>query len=229
MSAVACLAFAVFYGVSFVWRAAVHRRATGQSPRLPRFGAGWIGYTAVDVSLMLCFAGPLFESVGVLTPLALVSYTAIQAAGIGLYCAGFTVSLMAQRRMGVLWRAGVDPAERTQLIRDGPFGFVRNPFFAGWMGVAIGVTLMAPNVVTIAGLVILVAALEVIVRCVEEPYLLNAHRHEYLRYVEDVGRFCPRFGCVRRAARALPAHLATRLHHRGQTMPVDRGDQFGDL
>jgi protein-S-isoprenylcysteine O-methyltransferase Ste14 len=52
---------------------------------------------------------------------------------------------------------------------------------------------VTPNLVAIAGLVLLVATIELQVR-VEEPYLLTVHGDSYRDYLANVGRFVPGVG-----------------------------------
>ena len=59
---------------------------------------------------------------------------------------------------------------------------------------AIGLILMVPNWVAIAGFVLLVASVELQVRYVEEPHLRRLHGSEYEAYEERVGRFVPGVG-----------------------------------
>jgi protein-S-isoprenylcysteine O-methyltransferase Ste14 len=61
----------------------------------------------------------------------------------------------------------------------------------------LGETLLAPNPVAIAVFVIFVAAIEVSVRTVEEPYLLRIHGDDYRDYTAGVGRFVPGIGLTR--------------------------------
>jgi protein-S-isoprenylcysteine O-methyltransferase Ste14 len=96
--------------------------------------------------------------------------------------------------MGDSWRVGVDPAERTELVTDGPFALVRNPIFAAMIPFFAGIALLAPNALTIAGAVLLVAALELQIRFVEEPHLSRVHGQSYDDYAARVGRFVPGVG-----------------------------------
>jgi protein-S-isoprenylcysteine O-methyltransferase Ste14 len=107
-------------------------------------------------------------------------------------CAALTV--IAQFAMAESWRIGVDPNERTPLVTTGVFAMVRNPIFTAMLVTATGLTLTIPNVVSVIGLVVLIAALEVQVRLVEEPYLVVTHGTDYRRYAQRVGRFAPTIG-----------------------------------
>jgi len=62
---------------------------------------------------------------------------------------------------------------------------------------ATGLTMTIPNVISIIGLVALIAALEVQVRLVEELYLLTAQGDSYRTYAHHVGRFAPGIGRIR--------------------------------
>ena len=100
--------------------------------------------------------------------------------------------------MGPSWRIGVDEAERTELVTMGPFAVVRNPIFAAMLPAVLGVALLVPNAVALAGFVALFVALELQVRLVEEPYLLRAHGDRYAEYAARTGRFVPGVGRLRR-------------------------------
>ena len=56
---------------------------------------------------------------------------------------------------------------------------------------ATGLAMTIPNVVSLIGLVALIAALQTQVRLVEEPYLLQTHGDMYHAYAQAVGRFAP--------------------------------------
>src|ERR671915_250595 len=62
-----------------------------------------------------------------------------------------------------------------------------------------GLAMMVPNVVAIAGLAAVVAAVQVTVRLVEEPYLVATHGADYLSYAARAGRFVPGVGRLRHA------------------------------
>jgi protein-S-isoprenylcysteine O-methyltransferase Ste14 len=61
----------------------------------------------------------------------------------------------------------------------------------------VGIALVTPNVVAGAGLILLIATIELQVRHVEEPYLLRTHGDDYRTYAASVGRFIPGVGLIR--------------------------------
>jgi protein-S-isoprenylcysteine O-methyltransferase Ste14 len=56
---------------------------------------------------------------------------------------------------------------------------------------------VTPNVVAGAGLILLIATIELQVRRVEEPYLLRTHGDAYRGYTASVGQFIPGVGLIR--------------------------------
>ena len=61
----------------------------------------------------------------------------------------------------------------------------------------LAITLLTQNIVTMTGLILAVAALELQVRRVKEPYLLGKHGETYRGYTASVGRFVPGVGLLR--------------------------------
>jgi len=153
--------------------------------------AGWWGGVLFAVAMVLGVAGPLLAVLGV-TPAD--PPLAMQVAGLALALTGFAVAVVGQTGMGSSWRIGVDLAERTALVTDGLFRLVRNPIFTAMVAAQLGVVLMVPTWVSAASLVALVAAVQLQVRTVEEPYLRSVHGAAYIAYAARTGRFVPGVG-----------------------------------
>lgn len=119
-------------------------------------------------------------------------WAALAAAVAGALC-----TLVSEWAMGPSWRIGVDAAERTALVVAGPFRLVRNPIFTSMCVTGVAVALAVPNVLTIGAAVCLVAAIEIQVRLVEEPYLLRSKGGPYRSYCARTGRFVPGLGKIR--------------------------------
>ena len=156
--------------------------------------AEWLAGVGFAVALVLGFSAPVLALLDVVEPIGALDGHGAHAVGTALAVAGIGATLYAQMAMGTSWRIGVDPEERTQLVTSGPFALVRNPIFAAMLPTALGLVLVVPSWVAIAGLVGLVVALEVHVRVVEEPYLLRTHGDVYADYARRTGRFVPGVG-----------------------------------
>jgi protein-S-isoprenylcysteine O-methyltransferase Ste14 len=203
MPIVALTGFLVFFLLAFGLRSWIQYRRTGATGFIGISGrigsAEWIGGVSFVAALLAAFAAPVLQIAGVVTPSRVLDVPAAHAAGIVLFALGLGGTLWAQLSMGDSWRIGVDAGARTALVDSGPFRWVRNPIFTAMTLATVGLVLLAPNIVSVAALATLVAALEIHVRRVEEPYLAAVHGDRYLRYARATGRFVPGMGRWRKA------------------------------
>ncbi|MFC3998224.1 methyltransferase family protein [Nocardiopsis sediminis] len=180
------------------WRQ--YRRTGDTGLRIsPRPGsAQWWAKLLFIAALLSCTAGPVADIAGATTgPVAVPTLTphpVVAGIGLALIAASIVATPIAQIAMGSSWRVGVDPDERTRLVTRGPFRMVRNPIFTLVTALPLGAVLAVPNAVSAAGLLLLVAAVQIQVRAVEEPYLLRTHGQAYRDYAAKVGRFLPCIG-----------------------------------
>jgi protein-S-isoprenylcysteine O-methyltransferase Ste14 len=205
---IVALALLALYGLlAFGVRMAVQLRRTGSSGLKMLSGDSssveWACGLLVALAAALCLAGLALQIAHALTPVEALDGELAHALGTALLCAGIACTIVAQLCMGDAWRIGVDPRERTQLVTHGPFAIVRNPIFACMIPAFLGVALLAPNPSTIAAAIVLVAALELQTRLVEEPYLAAVHGERYASYAARVGRFLPWIGRRARSASKL--------------------------
>jgi protein-S-isoprenylcysteine O-methyltransferase Ste14 len=185
------LALLVLFGV----RSWVQHRRTGSTGFRGISGtpadAGWWGGVLFIVAMLLGLAGPLLAVTGIVpagpNPL-------IAVVGLALALAGFAATLAGQTGMGASWRIGVDPGERTDLVTTGVFAHVRNPIFTAMALAQFGMVLLVPTWISVAALIALIAAVQIQVRAVEEPYLLRQHGSRYADYAALTGRFVPGVG-----------------------------------
>jgi protein-S-isoprenylcysteine O-methyltransferase Ste14 len=194
----ALAAYALYMALAFGLRTVVQLRRTGSSgfegvSGRPGSAEWWAGVLFV-VAILVGLAAPVLALTDVVEPIAGLDAGAVHALGLVLFAAGLAGTLAAQVAMGESWRIGVDAAETTELVTDGPFAIVRNPIFAAMLPASAGLALMVPSVVALAGLGALLVALELQVRVVEEPYLLRVHGAGYAGYAARVGRFVPGVG-----------------------------------
>ena len=186
-----------FFALAFGWRSWIQWRRTGSTgfirPRRGASTAALVGSGGFVLALVLLVVAPIADLAN-LARVDILDTAWAAAAGIGLGVGGVALTLVAQLAMGDSWRVGVDPAARTDLVTGGVFGSVRNPIFTAMVIATAGLVLLVPNVVSVSAFVVLVAALQVQVRLVEEPYLRTTHGPSYDTYLTTVGRFLPGVG-----------------------------------
>ena len=200
MTPAALALYGVYLGVGFGLRTWLQWRRTGDTgfrgvsgrPLSPEWTAGVLFVLALVAGVL----GPISALAG-LDPVSGLSGSPLEWAGAGLAVAGVGATFVTQLDMGASWRIGVDATETTALVTSGTFRWVRNPIFTAMAATALGLTLMVPNVVALTGLVMLVVALQLQVRVVEEPYLWATHGSTYATYAAGAGRFLPGIGRLR--------------------------------
>lgn len=201
MSELAIVLYGIYLGLAFGLRTALQLRRTGSSGFVGLRGrpgsVEWLGGVLFAVALVLGFAAPILELIGISDPVRVLDGAAGHVIGAILAAAGIAATLYAQIAMGNSWRIGVDTGERTELVTAGPFALVRNPIFAAMLPTALGLVLLVPNAAALVGFGALVVALQVQTRAVEEPYLRATHGDAYAAYAASVGRFVPRVGRLR--------------------------------
>ncbi len=185
-----------YLALAFGLRLALHRRRTGSTGFRgiagPPGSAAWLGGVLFVVAMLGSAVAPLLAWASIDPPLIAPRW--VDVVGAGAIALGTLALLVAQGAMGASWRIGVDVAETTALVSAGPFAVVRNPVFASMMLAAAGLLLLLPTVTAAASLALLVLAVELQVRVVEEPYLIGAHGEAYRAYAARVGRFVPGLG-----------------------------------
>jgi protein-S-isoprenylcysteine O-methyltransferase Ste14 len=195
MSAIALVLYVLALVVLFGVRSWVQRRRTGSTGFRGISGspaeAGWWGGVLFVAAIVLGLTGPLLAVTGTV-PAAPHAVAAV--VGLVLALAGFAATLAGQTGMGASWRIGVDPAERTDLVTTGVFAYVRNPIFTAMVLAQFGMVLMVPTWISATALVTLIAAVELQVRAVEEPYLRLVHGETYAPCAARTGRFIPGVG-----------------------------------
>jgi protein-S-isoprenylcysteine O-methyltransferase Ste14 len=195
MSAVALVLYILALIVLFGVKSWMQYRRTGSTGVRGISGtpaeAGWWGGVLFSAAMLLGLAGPLLAVTGVVPA---DPHPVIAVGGLILALGGFAATLAGQAGMGTSWRIGVDPGERTDLVTTGVFGYVRNPIFTAMALAQFGMVLLVPTWISAAALAALIAAVELQVRAVEEPYLHLVHGEAYAAYAANTGRSVPGIG-----------------------------------
>ncbi|GLB98033.1 methyltransferase family protein [Mycobacterium kiyosense] len=154
----------------------------------------WWALATADLGyLTLGLGAPVADLAG-LAPIPVLDEPVVAGFGVAVAVLGIMWTLAAQLSLGASWRIGIDGAEHTDLVTHGSFRVVRNPIFAAVIVTFLGMTLMVPNLVSLAGAVVTVIGVQVQVRFAEEPYLRRIHGAAYTEYASHVGRFLPGIG-----------------------------------
>ena len=150
-----------------------------------------------SLGFVLLVAAPVASLAG-LPSWPVLDRPGVAALGIVLVVGGTIVTVLAQVVMGASWRGDVDPDARLPLVTGGPFRWVRNPILSATEATTIGIALLVPNLVAALAIATVVASHQILVRFVEEPYLVRAHGAVYRAYAARTGRFVPGIGRLRR-------------------------------
>lgn len=193
------LLLCVFWFVSlFVIRSVLQLRRTGSTGMKGFHGAlgslPWLAGTTASAGLVLSPLAPVSAILGWPGGTLWLELPPLHWLGAALAFCGILGALRAQLSMGDSWRIGVDESERTELVSDGLFAWVRNPIFSFMIASVVGLFLTLPNALALAAGVFTVVGIELQVRVVEEPYLLRTHGERYAAYAARVGRFLPGTG-----------------------------------
>lgn len=198
VSTIALLIHLVGLALAFGLRTWIQVRRTGSSGFHGISGAPgslrwWAGVSFV-AALVLGLAALVLAVAGIVPRPRGPVPDAVAVAGLVIAVLGSAGVLTAQTGMGASWRIGVEETERTELVTGGAFALVRNPISTAMVAVQLGLTAMVPTWLSVAALGCLVAAVQMQVRLIEEPYLLATHGGSYARYAASTGRFVPQVG-----------------------------------
>ena len=113
--------------------------------------------------------------------------------GIALSGVGTALSIWARYCLGEYWSARVTLKEGHQLIRSGPYAFVRHPIYTGMLVACFGTALVVGEWRGILAVVLLLAAhSRKAMR--EERMLTREFGDQYTSYRHSTGFLLPRFG-----------------------------------
>lgn len=154
-------------------RAETTSRVTGLAHHAVTFG--WVPYAVLLVR-------PLPE----LVPLQLV-----RLVGLVLAVAGIAIAVWALRTLGRHFDLELEVHADHELVRRGPYAFVRHPIYAGLIVHTVGLCLASGNVLLIAGSALVTVPILVLRARAEERLLREQFGAEYDAYAKRVGMLVP--------------------------------------
>jgi protein-S-isoprenylcysteine O-methyltransferase Ste14 len=129
-----------------------------------------------------------------LWPRAAVPY----AVGLTLLYAGLAFAVWARVHLGRNWSGTVTVKQGHELIRSGPYGYVRHPIYTGLVSAVLGTALASGTVRAALGFLIITAAFLLKLRT-EERFMRETFPAQYPAYCEQVPALVP-FTKPRRSA-----------------------------
>jgi len=118
--------------------------------------------------------------------------------GLVVLVAGLAFSVWARVHLGRNWSGNVTVKEGHELIRTGPYRYVRHPIYTGILAGVLGTAICSGTVRGALGLAIIAAALIVKLRA-EEVFMRETFPGQYEKYREQVPALVP-FTRPRRSA-----------------------------
>jgi protein-S-isoprenylcysteine O-methyltransferase Ste14 len=117
--------------------------------------------------------------------------------GVVLVMGGLAFAIWARVHLGGNWSGTVTVKQGHELIRSGPYGYVRHPIYTGLITALVGTTIASNSVHAVLGLAIIAAAFVYKSR-IEEEFMRATFPAQYPRYSAEVPALIP---CPRRANR----------------------------
>ncbi len=118
----------------------------------------------------------------------LVSYS-----GFFLFGVSIVLIWIVSAQLKNSWRVGIAKNQRTELISEGIYAYIRNPYFLSYYIMFFGLLLIRPSIIQFALLIVTVAIFHRMV-LKEEIHLMSMHGEEYRTYKNKTGRYIPRIG-----------------------------------
>jgi protein-S-isoprenylcysteine O-methyltransferase Ste14 len=110
--------------------------------------------------------------------------------GLTLLIAGLAFAVWARVHLGRNWSGSVTVKEGHELIRSGPYAYVRHPIYTGLITAVLATAIVSGTVRAAVGLVIITVSLLRKLR-IEEAFMRETFAGEYERYSAEVPGLVP--------------------------------------
>jgi len=176
--------------VTFTTRNLLVWKRTGQSIRArDRF------VTLSVVTSTLCFVVAILSTNQHVYPfmgaITLMRHPFTSAIGLALVGISIILVWVVSAQMKDSWRVGVHEDHETELIQDGLYARVRNPYFLSYYLLFLGLFLVRPSLALLLLVGITVFSFHKMILH-EEAHLLTTHGDAYKEYIVKTGRYLPR-------------------------------------
>jgi protein-S-isoprenylcysteine O-methyltransferase Ste14 len=149
-----------------------------------------IAYMVPKILTALLLFSPVFRS-GVLNHRFVMPSEAVEWTGVILTALGIAFTIWARVHIGRNWSARVVIKEQHELIRSGPYRFVRHPIYTGLLIAIAGTALVIGEWRAVLALVFAVIGFSAKAKR-EEAILVGEFGEDYARYRGETGMLLPR-------------------------------------
>ena len=187
---IAIIILALTYLGVFIARNVVVKARTGQKIRSKD---GLISSAIVFSGLSICTAILSTWSMSfyrIMVPITYIRHPFIAYTGLILWATSILVGWVVSAQLKNSWRVGVHEDQTTELVQEGIYAYIRNPYFLTYYVMFLSLFLVRPSV-TLLGLVLATAALFHQMVLKEERFLSKNHGQAYHDYMQKAGRYFP--------------------------------------
>lgn len=110
--------------------------------------------------------------------------------GFAILIAGIAFAVWARAHIGRNWSGAVTVKEGHELIRTGPYGYVRHPIYTGILTAVIGTAIASGTLRALLGFLVIATALVIKLRK-EEQFMREAFPGQYEKYSAEVPALIP--------------------------------------
>lgn len=119
-----------------------------------------------------------------------IDYT-VTTVGLIVGFLGFFLTLAAIRGLGTNWSLAIEIKESGTIVKQGPYRFIRHPYYLGVCLELLGFTLFLNSYYTLLYMVIFPLPLLVWRAVLEEKVMLREYKNAYQSYRTEVGSLMP--------------------------------------
>lgn len=161
------------------------------SERESRKGWSW-DYTlfTIAMGLAVILQPWLLPSIGWSTPLGIGLI--VQIVGMLILIASLVIHIWARQHLRQYYVERVEVQDKHQVINTGPYAFVRHPIITTFFGLAVGLLLLNPSIVTI--FIAIYTFWDFSRAAQQEEELLSKSLPGYAEYMKKTPRYIPALG-----------------------------------
>ena len=158
-----------------------------------QLGKGKTGFVKViEMTLKLStYVLPIIQLISILWYIG-TSHIALRIIGCAITAVGVLTFIMSVAQMKDNWRAGVQREDKTNLVTTGIYSISRNPAFLGFDLMYIGILITFFNWYLCFATSFVLVFFHLQIVNVEEEFLIEAFKEEYVQYKKKVCRYLGR-------------------------------------